>query len=694
MVKITKSGYSPIIDSSSKGSSESRIDQAVNQASGLVDATLRNVNATQNQAARDRVNADELAFRTKTGLSDLYFSTQREYLRATNTLFDIDVQNQKNAEKQLADSFNLAAKEKISLATAQFYADAKEKRPDTLLEDTQAFINSQIEKAVKLAPNDRAVLDLNAAMTEFKISQLGTAVEDRQKFRNNQITAEIVQAQQIGSSAIRLDPSLKMFNKQLNNFTQISDILSAQGYSKSQIDGLKSKYLEEMSASLVDGFLDKGDIDSVSELFSNREFVNSLGNKFDQKIDESRKRAEEVQKLRLEQGKEAAILTMYHSGKSPASIKGANEIIYADNLRFLENVESNINTNGVANSITATVEYIKQKPEFLPPETIKYMSNAVLGSTDKSKAAVYAGAVRQLVNQADTAHLFRNLDKDTLAQLAIISQSIYEGTDIDKAVIDVRDSYGKINKLGGNEEAAKFISTALTDKFGKTDSLTIGKKIWNDLEDSRYTMPLWRRIGEQLNYITPPESQLIELGQLYTETFNREFVNTVGDAKKAEVAAMTVVKASQAVTTVNGKLEIMLKSPEQLGILDTEEGKSYFDYELNKTKSDLAGKLGGTLVKGKVRIGNEEKEINIAPIPFRTGFEEDDTVRYLFVDSNQSPIRVNGREQYLTLDKRTYMKVIEDRALAELKVEQAILDNTNKLFENAKRGYEQKYGKK
>lgn len=693
MVKITKSGYTPIVDSSSKSQLEGRIDQASSQASGLVDATLRNVSQTQNQAARDKAVADQTAFNARIGLSNTYFSTQQKYLESSKILFNIDAQNQANMEKQVADSWNLAAKEKISLATDQFYAEAKAKNPGTLLEDTQAFINSQIEEAVKVAPNDKAVLDLNAEMSKFKITRLGKAVEDRQEFRNKQITEGIIQAQQAGSANIRLNPSVETFVSQLDNFTQIGNVLKGQGYSKDQIAGFRDMYNQEMSASLIDGYLDNSDVDAAKKLFTDQSFVEALGNKFNSKLDETKKREQEVLKLRKEQAKEATILYTYHSGKTPEGIKGASEIVYADNLRFLKEIESKLTPDNVTEGSARMAEYIKQRPEFLPTETVNYMANAVLGSTNMEAAAAYANTFRELVNGANTAHLFKNLDKDTMAQVAIISDSVYQGIPIDKAVTDVRDTYGKVAKLGGKEEISKSVSTALTDKFGKADAVTIGKKIWNDLDDSRYTMPLWERIGEQLNFITPQEPQLRELGLLYTESFNREFVNT-GDTRKAHVAAQAIVKASQAVTTVNGKLEIMMKSPEQLGILNTEEGKSYFNYELDRVKKEVATKLGGTLVNGKVRVADQEKNINIAPIPFQTGFEQDDTVRYLLVDDNQSPIRINGREQYLTLDKRTYMKVIEDRALAQLKTEQAMRDNLDKTFDKLRQDFDKKYGKK
>lgn len=672
MVKLTKEGYTPVLDSASK-SFESKIEQASNQASGLVDATLRNVDKTQNQAARDRAEANETAFRQRIGLAGYYQATSDAYLATTKKLYDIDEAHKTYIRDKEAKAYNLQAREKIELATIQFYEEAKQKNPLGMVEDVQDFINNQIEQAVKAAPSDKAVQDLYAQMSVYKVDALGTAIKDRQVVREKQINAAIGEAQNVAVAHIRMNPSDEQFQETLSRFSTYESILTSRGFSKDQIDSVKQRYEQDITESRINGLLDQGLVDEAKVEMSKDENIQRLGNKFDKVWADGVKMAKEKTQEALKASNKAAVVAEYEKGKSVVGLEGHDAVVQDLNKEFLSKMES---LDDPANGSTVAFQYFKDRNSYMSKGTIDYMVNNMMLGDDAKKTALYAGTLSKMSSDPSTAPMLAKLSED---QKITVSNMMYylehtkspqKALEITRAVNLKMEQYNGIN----NESFTKTTVDKLKDRFGASDNLTLGKKTWRELESDGYF--LGNSLVGRLFGVKPDEQSLKELGNMYSETYSKTLAAT-GNEELAHKNATLRIKSSGDITEINGYWQVMKSSPSKLGILSTREGKEHFEEQLLKGKQKVAESMGGFINgRGYLQIGNKEAPIDIEPIPYVTGYETDGTVRYMLVQRDSKiPFTINGKEAGLIIDTLPAIKQIEDKAKLRREQEAEILEN-------------------
>jgi len=658
MVKINKSDYTPIIQNSDLSQVESRIDVATNQANGLVDASLRNVTSTQNQAARDRLQANEDAFRHKIGLSDAYFATKQNYLKAVKILKDIDETNQAHQIQSAAKAFTLREKERISLTTLQFYEEAKRKDPLNLVESTQEFINAQIEESVKNAPNDKAVLDLYADMSEYKVSKIGEAIKDKAKASQEYLDISIADAKNITASHLRMSPTIENYSAALNKFANIGSILSDEGFSEDQVGGIYNSYRKDITEAFIGGMMDAGNVESVKSALSNSDIQAALGDSAQKIIKDARALEGKLIEQHSKELVKSQVLNLYGSGKSPAGIDGAEKVVYEENINVLQSLEGQLDKLGAANGSTLIENYLSQNSEYIPAKTLEYIANKAIYGSDLEMAAYSAGVVKLLNNKA-TAKQFSKLGGDTVADIVSTGFYLEALGDVSKVKTIKEQNQIKLNQLGGKEAISSIKQRAYEDIFGsKSTNFSRGEEVLDELRSSEW---ISNDVGDQ---------DIELLGSRFDQAFSEMLVRTGGNSDAAYRAALDFIKATNIVTDVNGYDQVMKNSPTKLGIFDTQEGKDLYEETFKTTKKKLLEDLN-----------IPDLNVAIAPVPFVTGNELDGTVNYALVkrETGES-ILVNNNPVYMTLDTRFLKESIDKKNIARLKERERLLDLSNKAW--------------
>lgn len=246
------------------------VSTALSSGSGATPQAQPNINITASAAAK--FNSDLQQFKTarrdaivksaqteeKKSQNDslilrLNQGLERAQLDLVGELARIDNLNREEEEKNDSDVYlnrNVTAAE---FEFQDFYNKTQEDDPDNLFAATHTFINSQLNKLRKNAPNEKALIDIEKWGTQFKAKALGKAVADRKQIkllRNAQDIEDTNKALAVGIFQGKAD-----LDQSLDKLRISKENLKGLGATKQDIDKTIKKFGLQLVNAKIDNLL-------------------------------------------------------------------------------------------------------------------------------------------------------------------------------------------------------------------------------------------------------------------------------------------------------------------------------------------------------------------------------------------------------------------------------------------------------
>jgi len=513
------------------------------QASGLQNAfSVALSQADSLKAQSDRANqiADESAFNTR--IENLLPGFQNDVgkltLNAVNTIAGIAEQNYQNQLKAQEDVYMMSNMVKVQ----EQYLDVT-KSGALSPEDTRKWFNGQIESVLQTAPSESAKLDMFSKLSQYKISALDESYKNDLIQKKQQMGMELDNVVNSLSKQVFNDPTnIQAFNDQLNN---IPVAMKAAGFDDQAIKSAMISSEARLSASAINGFLDKGDIKSAMVVLqSTGSFPDDKKRELTTQIVESF-RKQQLSELNIFQ--EAISRDSFNNGGLQVGSKEWGRVADSQFMGFMTQSIGDTSTMGrtdVSKVSASIATYFETFNQGMGPDTAKMLVGKISNSSNPNEVAAYSVAIKnmttmpQFVQNGIGKDLVEN--KDKFADAFMVADLVSAGTSPEEAVNRTREVL-----RNSSPTVLQYRKKDLDSYWSKKDSTDIMNKIQDDA-------------GINWNIEMSPDYQTIAD---YRDTFDNFFMLS-GDADKAEEMTQAYVAKNYAATTVNGKKELMKGAPE------------------------------------------------------------------------------------------------------------------------------------
>jgi hypothetical protein len=506
--------------------------EAVQASQQLTNNLVQKANQERQEAAQSAARAKEIQFQGENTLKNLDIKLQETALSTMTNLALMDEKNRQARENDVANSYILKQTSELALKAQVFNQENRKnagRYGEGLFENTQNWVNSQLTELEKNAPNELARVKLQSYAADFKVKQIGNAIQEADSMRKEGLVIDVQETIEMAAKQAYADTT--QFDLD-TTISRTSAVLAAAGIDKNKVVKINQANAEKIILARMDGLLDTGNFKQI------KEDISKLGG--DISIDSLLKVLDKAEKLEqntinnnYKELLKKNVTDQYLKGEFTGAEhtdfkKAAGEVFINTAIEFEKQMQETGDVSVFVNGITA---FLKDKAGAKLTE-YKTFFEANLKSKDPLKAIGSAQILKNLMSDIDGSKIIDSISKEDVAR----AESMLDLTKI----MDFDSAMNQTNALMNiTPQERSFYDTtyrnAVRGWFGNEKTKSV-KDIVEDTDLDTWTS-------------TPDADPTIALD---FERLRKQFFTIYkGDIHKAEETASNIIRAQFARSNIN-----------------------------------------------------------------------------------------------------------------------------------------------